>query len=116
VLTILIGLSIGTTATADRMLNPKTIVVICLGLLAFAFGTMGGILVAKIMCKITGGKVNPLIGNSGVSAMPIAARVSQKVGQEFNHHNHLLMHAMGPIVASTIGSALVAGIFIALFG
>jgi oxaloacetate decarboxylase beta subunit len=116
VLTILIGISIGTTATAERMLNPKTLLVICLGLLAFAFGTIGGVLVAKILCKITGGKVNPLIGNSGVSAMPMAARVSQKVGQEFNPHNHLVMHAMGPIVASTIGSALVAGIFIALFG
>jgi oxaloacetate decarboxylase beta subunit len=116
VLTILIGVSIGTTATADRMLNPKTIVVICLGLFAFAFGTVGGILVAKLLCKITGGKVNPLIGNSGVSAMPMAARVSQKMGQVYNPQNHLIMHAMGPIVASTIGSALVAGIFIALFG
>jgi oxaloacetate decarboxylase beta subunit len=116
VLTILIGISIGATATAERMLNPKTIAVICLGLLAFAFGTMGGVLVAKLLCKITGGKVNPLIGNSGVSAMPMAARVSQKLGQEYNPHNHLVMHAMGPIVASTIGSALVAGIFIALFG
>jgi oxaloacetate decarboxylase beta subunit len=116
ILTILIGISIGATATAERMLNPKTLVVIGLGLLAFALGTVGGILVAKILCKITGGKVNPLIGNSGVSAMPMAARVSQKVGQEYNPHNHLVMHAMGPIVASTIGSALVAGIFIALFG
>jgi oxaloacetate decarboxylase beta subunit len=116
VLTILIGISIGTTATADRMLNPKTIVVICLGLFAFAFGTVGGILVAKLLCKITGGKINPLIGNSGVSAMPMAARVSQKMGQEYNPQNHLVMHAMGPLVASTIGSALVAGIFIALFG
>ena len=116
VLTILIGISIGTTATADRMLNPKTLVVIGLGLLAFAFGTVGGVVVAKIMCKLTGGKINPLIGNSGVSAMPMAARVSQKVGQEYNPQNHLVMHAMGPIVASTIGSALVAGIFIALFG
>ena len=116
VLTILIGLAIGSTATADRMLNPKTIMVICLGLLAFAFGTVGGVLVAKILCKITGGKVNPLIGNSGVSAMPMAARVSQKLGQEYNPHNHLIMHAMGPIVASTIGSALIAGVFIALFG
>jgi oxaloacetate decarboxylase beta subunit len=116
ILTILIGISIGATATAERMLNPKTLVVIGLGLLAFAFGTVGGVLVAKIMCKLSGGKVNPLIGNSGVSAMPMAARVSQKVGQEYNPQNHLVMHAMGPIVASTIGSALVAGIFIALFG
>jgi oxaloacetate decarboxylase beta subunit len=116
ILTIFIGLSIGATATADRMLNPKTIAVILLGLLAFAMGTIGGVLVAKFLCKVTGGKVNPLIGNSGVSAMPMAARVSQKVGQEYNPNNHLIMHAMGPIVASTIGSALVAGIFIALFG
>jgi oxaloacetate decarboxylase beta subunit len=116
ILTILIGISIGATATADRMLNPKTIMVICLGLIAFAVGTMGGVLVAKIMCKLTGGKVNPLIGNAGVSAMPMAARVSQKLGQEYNPQNHLIMHAMGPIVASTLGSALVAGIFIALLG
>jgi oxaloacetate decarboxylase beta subunit len=116
ILTIFIGLSIGATATAERMLNPKTLVVIGLGLLAFGFGTMGGVLVAKIMCKLTGGKVNPLIGNAGVSAMPMAARVSQKLGQEYNPQNHLIMHAMGPIVASTIGSALVAGIFIALLG
>jgi oxaloacetate decarboxylase beta subunit len=116
ILTILIGISIGATATAERMLNPKTLMVICLGLIAFAVGTMGGVLVAKIMCKVTGGKVNPLIGNAGVSAMPMAARVSQKLGQEYNPQNHLIMHAMGPIVASTLGSALVAGIFIALLG
>jgi oxaloacetate decarboxylase beta subunit len=116
VLTILIGLSIGATATAGHMLNPKTIIVICLGLFAFSFGTIGGIFVAKILCVLSGGKVNPLIGNSGVSAMPMAARVSQKVGQYYNPHNHLIMHAMGPIVASTLGSALVAGIFISLFG
>lgn len=73
-------------------------------------------LIAKLLCKITGGKVNPLIGNSGVSAMPMAARVSQKLGQEYNSHNHLLMHAMGPIVSSTIGSAVIAGLFIAFFG
>lgn len=116
ILTLLIGLSVGATATAERILNPQTIMIICLGLFAFAFGTIGGIIIAKIMCKITGGKVNPLIGNSGVSAMPMAARVSQKLGQEYNPHNHLLMHAMGPIVSSTIGSALIAGIFITLFG
>ena len=116
ILTILIGLSIGATATAEMILVPRTIVVICLGLLAFAFGTVGGVLAAKVLCKVSGGKVNPLIGNAGVSAMPMAARVSQKVGQEYNPHNHLLMHAMGPIIASTIGSALLAGIFIALWG
>jgi sodium ion-translocating decarboxylase beta subunit len=116
ILTLLIGVSIGATATADRILNPGTILIICLGLLAFAFGTVGGVLIAKLLCKITRGKVNPLIGNSGVSAMPMAARVSQTLGQEYNPQNHLLMHAMGPIVASTIGSALIAGLFINYFG
>ena len=116
ILTLLIGISVGSTATADRIINPQTILIICLGLFAFAFGTVGGVLIAKLLCKITGGKVNPLIGNSGVSAMPMAARVSQKLGQEYNPHNHLLMHAMGPIVSSTIGSALIAGIFITFFG
>jgi len=116
ILTIVIGLSIGATSSADVMLNPRTIIIICLGLLAFAFGTVGGVMAAKLLCKISGGKVNPLIGNSGVSAMPMAARVSQKVGQEYNPNNHLIMHAMGPILASTIGSALVAGVFIAMFG
>lgn len=115
ILTLLIGLSVGATATAERILTPHTILIICLGLFAFAFGTIGGIIIAKILCKVTGGKVNPLIGNSGVSAMPMAARVSQKLGQEYNPHNYLLMHAMGPIVSSTIGSALIAGIFITLF-
>lgn len=116
VLTILIGVSIGATATADRILNISTIIIIGLGLFAFALGTVGGILIAKLLCKITGGKVNPLIGNSGVSAMPMAARVSQKLGQKYNPHNYLLMHAMGPIVASTIGSAILAGLFITYFG
>lgn len=116
ILTLLIGVSIGATATAGRILNIHTIIIICLGLFAFALGTVGGVFIAKLLCKITGGKVNPLIGNSGVSAMPMAARVSQKVGQEYNSQNHLLMHAMGPIVASTIGSALIAGILITYFG
>ena len=80
------------------------------------FLCLGGVLVAKILCKVTGGKINPLIGNAGVSAMPMAARVSEKLGQEYNPYNHLVMHAMGPIVASTLGSALVAGVFIALLG
>lgn len=115
-LTLLIGLSIGGSATADRILNIKTLFIIVLGLFAFVMGTAGGILVAKILYKLTGGKVNPLIGNAGVSAMPIAARISQKLGQEYNPSNHLLMHAMGPIVASTIGSAVIAGIFISMFG
>ena len=116
ILTMLIGLSIGATATAERVLNLQTIFVILLGLAAFCFGTAGGVGVAKLLYKITGGKVNPLIGNSGVSAMPMAARVSQQMAQKYNPGNHLLMHAMGPIVSSTIGSAILAGIFIALLG
>jgi sodium ion-translocating decarboxylase beta subunit len=116
ILTLFIGLSVGAMATADRILTPQTILVIVMGLIAFAFGTIGGVLIAKLLCKLSGGKINPLIGNSGVSAMPMAARVSQKVAQEYNPNNHLLMHAMGPIVASTIGSALIAGILIAMFG
>ena len=116
ILTMLIGISIGATASAERMLNLQTILIILLGLVAFGFGTVGGVLVAKLLCKLTGGKVNPLIGNAGVSAMPMAARVSQKMAQQYNPSAHLLMHAMGPIVSSTIGSAVLAGIFIALFG
>jgi len=116
ILTILISVSIGASATADRFLTPQTLIIIFLGLIAFSFGTVGGILIAKLLYKVTGGKVNPLIGNSGVSAMPMAARISQKMGQKYNPHNHLLMHAMGPIVSSTIGSAIIAGIFIALYG
>lgn len=115
ILTMLIGISIGATATAERVLSLRTLLIILLGLIAFCFGTVGGVLIAKLLCKITGGKVNPLIGNAGVSAMPMAARVSQKLAQEYNPTNHLLMHAMGPIVSSTIGSAVLAGIFIALF-
>ena len=115
ILTLLIGLSIGATASAEKMLNFQTLFIICIGLMAFCFGTIGGILVAKLLCKLTNGKVNPLIGNAGVSAMPMAARVSQKLGQEYNGQNHLLMHAMGPIVSSTLGSAIISGIFINLF-
>lgn len=116
VLTLLIGVSIGATATADRILNLNTILIIGLGLVAFAAGTAGGVIIAKILSKLTGGEINPLIGNAGVSAMPMAARVSQKLGQEYNPNNFLLMHAMGPIVASTIGSAIIAGLFISYFG
>jgi oxaloacetate decarboxylase beta subunit len=116
VLTLLVAVSIGSSATADRFLTPQTLFVIFLGLVAFIFGTVGGILIAKLLCKLTGGKVNPLIGNSGVSAMPMAARISQRMGQKYNPQNYLLMHAMGPIVSSTIASAIVAGVFIAMFG
>ena len=115
ILTLLVGISIGSSATADRFLRPDTMIIIFVGLLAFTFGTIGGVLTAKLLCKITGGKINPLIGNSGVSAMPMAARISQRMGQKYNPQNHLLMHAMGPIVSSTIGSAMIAGVFIALF-
>ena len=113
---MLIGLCIGSTATAANMLQVKTLVIIMLGLLAFAFGTVGGVLVAKALCKLTGGKINPLIGNAGVSAMPMAARVSQKVAQEYDPTNVVIMQAMGPIVSSTLGSAILAGIFISIFG
>ena len=116
ILTLLVALSIGSSARADYFLTTTTLIVIFLGLIAFAFGTVGGVLIAKLLYYTTGGKINPLIGNSGVSAMPMAARISQKMGQKYNSHNHLLMHAMGPIVSSTILSAVVAGIFIALYG
>jgi oxaloacetate decarboxylase beta subunit len=115
VLTLLVGLSIGATATADRFLTPQTLIIIACGLIAFVFGTVGGVLIAKLLCWATGGKVNPLIGNSGVSAMPMAARISQRMGVLYNSQNHLLMHAMGPIVASTIGSAIIAGLFITFY-
>ena len=115
-LTLLVAVSIGASATAEHFLTPQTLIVIFLGLIAFTFGTVGGILIAKLLYKITGGKINPLIGNSGVSAMPMAARISQKLGLQYNSQNHLLMHAMGPIVSSTIASAIVAGIFITLYG
>ena len=116
ILTLLVAVSIGASATADRFLTPQTLIIIFCGLMAFVFGTIGAILIAKLLCKITGGKINPLIGNSGVSAMPMAARISQKLGQQYNPQNHLLMHAMGPIVSSTIFSAVIAGIFIGTLG
>ncbi|MCL2800905.1 MAG: sodium ion-translocating decarboxylase subunit beta [Treponema sp.] len=115
ILTFLVALGIGSSARWDRFLTPQTLLIISCGLLAFIFGTIGGIMTAKLLCLITRGKVNPLIGNSGVSAMPMAARISQRMGQLYNPDNHLLMHAMGPIVSSTIGSAIVAGIFISYF-
>ena len=115
IITIFLGVTVGATATADTFLTPKTILIICLGLVAFGVSTAGGILFGKIMCKLSGGKINPLIGSAGVSAVPMAARVSQKVGQEENPSNFLLMHAMGPNVAGVIGSAVAAGVFLALF-
>ncbi len=115
IITIFLGVSVGATASAENFLNWETLGILMLGLIAFAFGTFGGIIFGNIMCKLTKGKVNPLIGSAGVSAVPMAARVSQKVGQKDNPSNFLLMHAMGPNVAGVIGSAVAAGVLLALF-
>jgi oxaloacetate decarboxylase beta subunit len=116
IVTIFLGVTVGATSSAERFLRLETIKIIALGLAAFAFSTVGGILLGKLMCVLTKGKVNPLIGSAGVSAVPIAARVSQIEGQKANPRNFLLMHAMGPNVAGVIGSAVAAGILLALFG
>lgn len=116
VVTIFLGTTVGATARADRFLSPETLKIIFLGLLAFAFSTIGGLLLGKLMCFLSGGKINPLIGSAGVSAVPMAARVSQVEGQKANPSNYLLMHAMGPNVAGVIGSAVAAGVLLALFG
>jgi len=116
IVTIMLALSVGSSMTADSFLRLETIKIIVLGLLAFGFATAGGLIFGKIMCKATGRKVNPLIGSAGVSAVPMAARVSQKVGADADSSNFLLMHAMGPNVAGVIGSAVAAGIFVSLFG
>ena len=116
IVTIFLGVTVGATATAENFLTPDTLKIIALGLIAFSGGTAGGVIVGKIMCKLSGGKINPLIGSAGVSAVPMAARVSQVVGQKENPGNFLLMHAMGPNVAGVIGSAIVAGVFLSLFG
>ena len=113
---ILLGTSVGATTSAEAFLNTDTLKIVALGLIAFAFGTAAGVLFGKLMNWISGGKVNPLIGSAGVSAVPMAARVSQKVGSEADPTNFLLMHAMGPNVAGVIGTAVVAGTFIAIFG
>ena len=115
IVTIFLGISVGATASADNFLRGETILIIICGLVAFCISTVGGLLTAKIMCKLTGGKINPLIGSAGVSAVPMAARVSQKVGQAEDPSNFLLMHAMGPNVAGVIGSAVAAGVFLATF-
>lgn len=115
IVTIFLGISVGATASADNFLRPETLLIIACGLVAFCISTVGGLLTAKIMCKLTGGKINPLIGSAGVSAVPMAARVSQKVGQQEDPSNFLLMHAMGPNVAGVIGSAVAAGVFLATF-
>ena len=114
--TIFLGLSVGATATAASFLSLQTILIICLGLVAFAISTLGGLLTAKIMNKLSGGTINPLIGSAGVSAVPMAARVSQREGQKADPSNFLLMHAMGPNVAGVIGSAVAAGVLLACFG
>jgi oxaloacetate decarboxylase beta subunit len=116
IVTIFLGVTVGATANGETFLSMQTLGIIVMGLFAFAFGTMGGVLLGKLMCKLSGGKINPLIGSAGVSAVPMAARVSQKVGQEANPKNFLLMHAMGPNVAGVIGSAVAAGVLLSLFG
>lgn len=114
IIVIFLGITVGAKASAELFLRLDTILIIVLGLLAFAVGTASGVLLGKVMCKLSGGKVNPLIGSAGVSAVPMAARVSQVVGKEYNPNNHLLMHAMGPNVAGVIGSAVAAGILLSL--
>jgi oxaloacetate decarboxylase beta subunit len=116
IVTIFLGLSVGATATAEAFLKIETIKIIVLGVLAFGVGTAAGVLLGKVMYKLSGGKINPLIGSAGVSAVPMAARVSQVVGQKENPSNFLLMHAMGPNVSGVIGSAVAAGVLLSLFG
>ncbi len=116
IVVILLGTSVGATTSAEAFLNWSTIKIVILGLVAFAFGTFGGVMLGKLLCWITHGKINPLIGSAGVSAVPMAARVSQKVGAESDPTNFLLMHAMGPNVAGVIGTAVAAGAFMAIFG
>ena len=116
IVVILLGTSVGASTSAEAFLNVDTLKIVLLGLVAFCVGTAGGVLFGKIMCKLSGGKINPLIGSAGVSAVPMAARVSQKVGAEADPTNFLLMHAMGPNVAGVIGTAVAAGTFMAVFG
>ena len=116
IVVILLGTSVGASTSAEAFLNVDTLKIVLLGLVAFCVGTAGGVLFGKIMCKLSGGKLNPLIGSAGVSAVPMAARVSQKVGAEADPTNFLLMHAMGPNVAGVIGTAVAAGTFMAIFG
>ena len=116
IVVILLGTSVGASTSAEAFINVDTLKIVVLGLVAFAFGTFGGCMLGKLMCKLSGGKINPLIGSAGVSAVPMAARVSQKVGAEADPTNFLLMHAMGPNVAGVIGTAVAAGTFMAIFG
>ncbi len=114
-ITIFLGIAVGCKAKGEMFLSLDTLAIIGIGLFAFIVGTIGGLLVAKIMCKITKGQINPLIGSAGVSAVPMAARISEDVGREYDPQNHLLMHAMGPNVAGVIGSAIAAGVMLACF-
>ena len=114
-ITIFLGVSVGCKAKAEMFLSPETLGIIVIGFFAFAIGTIGGLLVAKLMSKLTKGQINPLIGSAGVSAVPMAARISEDVGREYDPQNHLLMHAMGPNVAGVIGSAIAAGVLLACF-
>ncbi len=116
IVTVFLGITVAATASAENFLRLETLLIIGLGLIAFMISTCGGLITAKIMCKLTGGKINPLIGSAGVSAVPMAARVAQKVGQEEDPGNFLLMHAMGPNVAGVIGSAVAAGVLLSYFG
>jgi oxaloacetate decarboxylase beta subunit len=116
IVTIFLGVTVGATAKAETFLRPETLMIIALGLIAFCFSTFGGLALGKLMCVITKGKVNPLIGSAGVSAVPMAARVSQMMGQRYNPSNYLPMHAMGANVAGVIGSAVIAGFFLSVFG
>lgn len=115
-ITIFLGVAVGCKAKAELFLSPETLGIIVIGFFAFAIGTIGGLLVAKLMSKLTKGQINPLIGSAGVSAVPMAARISEDVGREYDPQNHLLMHAMGPNVAGVIGSAIAAGVLLACFG
>ena len=115
IVTIFLGITVGATANGENFLSPQTLGILALGLFAFSMSTAGGVLFGKLMCFVTKGKVNPLIGSAGVSAVPMAARVSQVVGQKENPSNFLLMHAMGPNVAGVIGSAVAAGVFLAMY-
>lgn len=116
IVTIMIGITVGATSNAESFLTTETLGILALGLIAFAFSTVGGVALGQVFCAFTGGKVNPLIGSAGVSAVPMAARVSQKVGQEEDPFNFLLMHAMGPNVAGCIGTAVAAGVFLTIYG
>lgn len=116
IITILLGIVVGAKAYAPVFLQSSTLLILVLGVLAFSFGTAGGVLLGKLMCKLTKGKINPLIGAAGVSAVPMAARVAQDVGRKEDPNNYLLMHAMGPNVAGVIGSAVAAGVLLAMFG